>query len=109
MLSLSFAQQDGVLYAAFSPDGARILTANVNNTARLWDAASGKLIASFDHLGSTWQGTAFLEAGRPVLYFSPDSAWVLTLGADNSATLWSATSGNLLTSFAPQDEVFQAE
>ncbi len=107
--SLADPENESVVYGAFSPDGARILTANVNNTARLWDAASGKLIASFDHLGSTWQGTAFLEAGRPVLYFSPDSAWVLTLGADNSAKLWSATSGKLLTSFAHQDEVFQAE
>ena len=35
--------------AAFSPDGARILTASTDKTAKLWDAASGKLIASFDH------------------------------------------------------------
>ena len=38
-----------VWHAAFSPDGARILTASADNTAKLWDAASGKLIASFDH------------------------------------------------------------
>ena len=37
--------------AAFSPDGARILTASADKTAKLWDAASGKLIASFDHRG----------------------------------------------------------
>ena len=35
--------------AEFSPDGARILTASADKTAKLWDAASGKLIASFDH------------------------------------------------------------
>ena len=35
--------------AAFSPDGARILTASADKTAKLWDAASGKLIASFAH------------------------------------------------------------
>ena len=32
--------------AAFSPDGKRIVTASADNTARLWDAESGKQIAS---------------------------------------------------------------
>ena len=31
--------------AAFSPDGSRIVTASGDNTARIWDAASGKEIA----------------------------------------------------------------
>ena len=30
-----------VYSAAFSPDGTRIVTASRDNTARLWDAASG--------------------------------------------------------------------
>ena len=98
----------GCVYGAFSPDGTRILTANIDNTAKLWDAASGKLIASFD-LGPAWSGTAFLEAGRPALHFSPDSARVLAASADHTAKLWDAASGKLLASFAHQDEVFQAE
>ena len=97
-----------VLYGTFSPDGTRILTASIDNTARLWDAASDKLIVSFD-LGPAWSGTAFLEADRPALHFSPDGARILAIGADNSAKLWDAVSGKLLASFAHQDEVFQAE
>ena len=31
--------------AAFSPDGARIVTASGDKTARIWDAATGKEIA----------------------------------------------------------------
>ena len=96
------------VYGAFSPDGTRILTANIDNTAKLLDAASGKLIASFD-LGPLWSGTAFLEAGRPALQFSPDSARVLAASADHTAKLWDAASGKLLASFVHQDEVFQAE
>ena len=42
-LIASFAHQDSVTGAAFSPDGARILTASWDKTAKLWDAASGKL------------------------------------------------------------------
>jgi WD40 repeat protein/serine/threonine protein kinase len=106
-----FDHQDSVNGAAFGPDGARILTTNEGGTASLWDAASGKLIGSFGHLGPISPGYAFLEAGRPSwrVHFSPDGARVLTTNADHSAKLWDAALGRLLSSFAHQDEVFQAE
>jgi WD40 repeat protein len=109
--SLADPEMISVWSGVFSPDGARVLTHNQNNTARLWDAASAKLIASFAHLGSIPPEMAFLEGGRPSwrYHFSPDGARVLTTSADHSAKLWSAASGKLLTSFAHQDEVFQAE
>src|SRR5271166_2212389 len=106
--SLDDPQFFDVLYGAFSPDGTRILTASIDNTARLWDAASSKLIASFD-LGPAWSETAFLEADRPALQFSPNSTRVLAASADHSAKLWDAAIGKLLASFPHQDEVFQAE
>jgi WD40 repeat protein len=100
--------RDYVWYGAFSPDGARILTA-APEIAKLWDASSGKLISSFDHLGFDSKGANFLEAHRPMLHFSPDSARVLTIGADNSAKLWDGASGELVASFPHQGQVFQAE
>ena len=66
-------------HGAFSPDGAQILTASADNTAKLWDAASGKLIVSFGHQDTVrWAG------------FSSDGARILTASADKTAKLWDA-------------------
>jgi WD40 repeat protein len=78
-LIASFDHPDGVSHAAFSPDGARILTASGDNTAKLWNAASGKLIVSFDHQDTVpWAG------------FGPDGTRILTVSWDKNATLWDA-------------------
>ena len=70
-------RETGFYHVEFSPDGVRILTTSRDNTAKLWDAASGKLIASFDH-----QDTVRLAA------FSPDGTRILTASWDNTAKLW---------------------
>src|SRR5208283_1192856 len=93
----SFAHQDVVNDAVFSPDGARILTASRDNTAKLWDAASGKLIASFAHQDRVSDAV-----------FSADGERILTASADNTAKLWDAASGKLIASFAHQDRVSDA-
>ena len=84
----------GSWHAAFSPDGTRILTASWDKTAKLWDAASGKLLASFAHQDGVWHAA-----------FSPDGARILTASADKTAKLWDAASGELLASFAHQQGV----
>jgi WD40 repeat protein/serine/threonine protein kinase len=93
----SFSHQDVVNEVVFSPDGARILTASRDNTAKLWDAASGKLIASFAH-----------QNGVGHAAFSPDGARILTASRDNTAKFWDAASGKLIASFAHQDRVNDA-
>src|SRR5271166_737493 len=81
----SFGHQASVYRGAFNPNGDRILTASADNTAKLWDAASGKLIASFDHQGTVrW------------LAFSPDGARVLTASWDKTAKLWDAATPVIL-------------
>jgi WD40 repeat protein len=73
----------GVLGAAFSPDGERVVTASDDKTALLWDAKTGAKLALLQgHGGSVY------AAG-----FSPDGARIVTASADNTARLWDAKSG----------------
>ena len=56
-LIVSFDHQDEVNDATFSPDGARILTASRDGTAKLWDVASSGLITSLSMkiLSARWR------------------------------------------------------
>ena len=69
--------------AAFSPDGSRIVTASWDNTARIWDAASGKEIAVLRGHEDAVHSAAF----------SPDGSRIVTASSDNTARIWDAASG----------------
>ncbi|MCO5188710.1 MAG: WD40 repeat domain-containing protein, partial [Anaerolineae bacterium] len=70
---------DGVNSAAFSPDGALIVTASDDGSAKVWDVASGAEVASLD--GHT--------DGVNTAAFSPDGALIVTASDDGSAKVWS--------------------
>lgn len=69
---------------ALSPDGRQVLTDSVNDeSARLWDAATGREVRRFvGHSG--WIAS---------VAFSPDGRHVLTGSSDKTARLWDATTG----------------
>ena len=72
----------------FSPDGATILTASWDKTARLWDARTGKALGV---LRGHTQGVKDAE-------FSPDGLRIVTAGAyeDASARIWQAGTRKLV-------------
>ncbi len=82
---LSFSHQNIVVTAAYAPDGATILTASLDGSARLWHADTGIALAALPHgLGVT--------SAR----FSPDGSFVVTGGRDGGVGIWEARSGKNL-------------
>ena len=73
----------GFASAAFSPDGARLVIASGDKTARLWDAKSGASLAVLEG------HTNFVTSAA----FSPDGARIVTASGDKTARLWDAKSG----------------
>ncbi|MCZ6764560.1 MAG: hypothetical protein O7C63_06465 [Alphaproteobacteria bacterium] len=70
--------QGWVLSAAFSPDGARIVTASLDSTARIWDAKTGAEITVLRGHEDKVISAAF----------SPDGARIVTASRDNTARIW---------------------
>ena len=68
---------------AFSADGQYLLTArSTDNTARVWDASTGRELARYEH------NDVVLAAA-----FSRDGRYVATASADGTARLWDVSSG----------------
>jgi WD40 repeat protein len=73
--------------ATYRPDGAVIGTAATDRTAALWDADTGKKIATLEGHDMPVQA----------LKFSADSARVVTLAPDSTARVYDAASGALIS------------
>jgi WD40 repeat protein len=74
------------LAVAFSPDGRRALSGGEDNTARLWEVATGREIRPLE--GHTGEVLA--------VAISPDGRRALTGGGDRTIRLWDLSSGREL-------------
>jgi WD40 repeat protein len=67
-----------VYSASFSPDGKWVVTASMDKTARVWEAATGKLVAELrGHTDEVYNAA-----------FSPDGKFVVTASRDGTARVW---------------------
>jgi WD40 repeat protein len=75
---------DSVETAIFNPGGTRIVTPSSDNTARVWDAATGKeMVILRGHEGAVWSAA-----------FSRDGSRIVTTSEDKTARIWDAATGN---------------
>jgi len=70
-------------FAAYSPDGTRIVTASRDRSARIWDARTGATLAVLSGHQNVIQSAAY----------SPDGTRIVTASPDRTARIWDARSG----------------
>ncbi|MCR4316639.1 MAG: protein kinase [Planctomycetes bacterium] len=72
-----------VYSASFSPDGKFIVTASSDNTAKIWDANTGRELRTLTgHTSTAWSAS-----------FSPDGKFIVTGSSVNTAKIWDANTG----------------
>ncbi|MCP4695894.1 MAG: CHAT domain-containing protein [Gammaproteobacteria bacterium] len=83
---LVLPHESGVVRAAFNPDGTQLVTASHDNTVRLWDVQSGRVLHTLSgHEDTVWHTV-----------FSPDGTQLVTVSHDNAMRLWNVQSGRVL-------------
>jgi WD40 repeat protein len=82
------ADGNAINSASFSPNGAEVLTASNDGTARIWEAATGKLLTTFDTGFPTYSAA-----------FGPGGTYVMTATDAAEITIWNAQSGKQVADF----------
>ena len=82
---------------AFTPDGARVVSASDDGTARIWELKTGPELARLTHDSYVWAAA-----------FSPDGNRVVTASWDKTAGIWDAASGRQLERLPHDDRLATA-
>jgi WD40 repeat protein/serine/threonine protein kinase len=94
LLAVLSGHQDIVYFAAYSPDGTRVVTASRDHTARVWDARTGAQLG-------------VLSGHTDIVYcaaYSPDGTRVVTASRDHTARIWDAHTGAQLAVLSGHDD-----
>ncbi len=85
------ANEGGVLYVTFTPDGERIVSTGEDGQVRFFDFASGVQTGQWDAH----------DAGITSISFSPDGTKAVTGGDDSMVRLWDLATGTMLHEHSP--------
>ena len=81
-------------FAAFSSDGAFVVTASIVRTAKIWNSSNDECLWTLaGHKGIAWSAA-----------FSSDGALVVTASSVCTAKIWDATKGECVLTLASHDE-----
>ena len=86
--------QEPVRWANFSVDGTQVLATAVDNTARLFDASTGKQLFSWQHI--IGEKGMMLNTLMSALFVQKDGAGVLVAGPDGTMQIYDRHDGHLL-------------
>ena len=69
--------------AAYSPDGRFIVTASLDNTARIWNSETGERVRTLE---------GHNDSVHSAIY-SPDGGFIVTASRDRTARIWNSETG----------------
>ena len=85
-LVIPAGHSDFVNYASFTADSKYVATASFDNTARVWDVVTGRLLLTLNaHTGAIWY-----------VDFSKDQKYIITASNDGTATVWNRKTGDVV-------------
>ena len=87
LLAICNGHTNGVIDVAWAPDGTRIATASNDGTARVWEAATGKLLITCQDHTDRWD---MWNDRVNAVAWSPDSARLATASFDKMTRVWRA-------------------
>nr|WP_317891623.1 WD40 repeat domain-containing protein [Tolypothrix sp. PCC 7601] len=88
---------------AFSPDGQKLASGSNDNTIKLWDVSTGKVIQTLPHLQEATPTASYIDSGHQdsvtSIAFSSDGQKLASGSEDKTIKLWDMTTGKLLQTF----------
>jgi WD40 repeat protein len=91
-LALTIHAQAPIFSLAYSPDGSRLVSAELGNTIHVWDVASGEMLQEMSLPGLP---NAYMSS----VAFSPDGRLLAAGSSDGTVALWDPTAGQLVRTF----------
>ncbi len=94
----------------FSPDGSRLVAADMRGRARIWNAKTGEPLTPMLQADDFSESSIAHEQPwlKPAISFSPDGKLLLTACGSKSAQLRDAATGSVVREFAHEDVVYHA-
>ena len=99
-LQTMVGHEDGFTGIDYSPDGSRLVTANFDDTVRVWDTTTGQELL----LLSVPEEGVIRGQFRGVAY-SSDGSFIVTVGDDGTAKVWDAATGELSTTYTGHSDI----